>query len=338
MAEHSILVRKADSGSSWTDPETKAYDNEAHLQELLAKDPDRLPGVASGAIAVCELSTSAGPIDICVIEPTGEITVVECKLSTNSEKRRMVIGQVIDYAAALRVDGPVALRASWAQKGGMAIDEFLDPEALAAIDQNIERGRINLCLAVDLIDNDLRRLIEYLNLIAVDDVRVTALQLRYARHGDLEILIPSSFGSELKDSSSPKPKRDPWTWQEFIESLASEEDRQLAEELRSRAELAEKVGTRDPLWFGTKPGGGIFVHISGQRYAAFQLWRSTSGELRVFGNWRSWPKIEKDERFAALASLLGQSHEAGMKSFPVSKLDLDEFWEIARECDHAIND
>jgi hypothetical protein len=338
MAEHSILVRKADSGGPWVDPETKAYDNEAHLQELLAKDPDRLPGVSSGAMAVCELPTSAGPIDVCVIEPTGEITVVECKLSTNSEKRRMVIGQVIDYASAIREDGPSLLRSRWVQRGGMAIDEFLDPEALAALDQNLEKGRINLCLAVDLIDDDLRRLIEYLNLIAVDDVRVTALQLRYARHGDLEILIPSSFGSELKDFSNPKPKRDPWTWHEFIESLSSEDDRKLAEELRSRAELAEKVGTHDSLWFGTKPGGGIFVHISGQRYAAFQLWRSTSGELRVFGNWRSWPKIEKDERFAPLASLLGQSHEAGMKSFPVSKLDLDEFWAVAVACDLAINE
>ena len=57
MAEHSILVRKVDSGSTWTDPETKAYDNEAHLQELLAKDPDRLPGVSSGALAVRELPT-----------------------------------------------------------------------------------------------------------------------------------------------------------------------------------------------------------------------------------------------------------------------------------------
>ena len=338
MAEHSILVRKADSGGPWVDPETKAYDNEAHLQVLLAKDPDRLPGVSAGAMAVCELPTSAGPIDVCVIEPTGEITVVECKLSTNSEKRRMVIGQVIDYAAALRVDGPASVRASWVQKGGMAIDEFLDPEALAALDQNIEQGRINLCLAVDLIDEDLRRLIEYLNLVSVDDVRVTALQLRYARHGDLEILIPSTFGSELAEGTGQRVKRAPWTWPGFIGSLRSESDREFAELVRSRAESAAPIGPRDRLWFGTKPGGGIFVHISGQRYAPFQLWSNSAGELRIFGNWRSWPKLQNDERFAELAKLLGQSHEGGSKGFPASQLDLDEFWTVAEDCDRAIND
>ena len=214
---------------------------------------------------------------------------------------------------------------------------WVDPEALAALDENLERGRINLCLAVDLIDDDLRRLIEYLNLVSVDDVRVTALQLRYARHGDLEILIPTSFGAELAERANLKSKRDPWTWTEFIESLASIEDRSFAEEIHTRVEQFEKAGTHGPLWFGTKPGGGVFVHISGQRYAPFQLWRSGTGELRVFGNWTSWPHLKNDERFAGLATLLGQSHESGMKSFPVSKLDLQQFWEVAVECDRAIN-
>lgn len=337
MAEHSILVRKAESLDPWTDPETTAYTNESHLQELLAADPDRLPGVSEGAIAVRELPTAAGPIDICVIEPTGDITVVECKLSTNSEKRRMVIGQVIDYAAALRVDGIEALRHGWDTKGGRNLDEFLDPEAVASLEANIEAGHINLCLAVDRIDDDLRRLIEHLNLISVDVVRVTALQLTYARHGDLEILIPSTFGSELADQKSQRKKREPWTWPEFIEALADPGDRSIAEELKLRAEKTDLVGSHSRFWFGSKPGGGIFFHLTGHRYAPFQVWSNSAGELRIFGNWRSWPDLRNDDRFADLANALGQTHLGGSKGYPASELDLDEFWRIAVECDRAIN-
>ncbi|EID81748.1 MULTISPECIES: hypothetical protein [Rhodococcus] len=51
-------------------------------------------------------------------------------------------------------------------------------------------GRIHLCLAVDQIDAHLRRPVEHLHEITLDDIQVTAMQLTYARHGDLEILTP----------------------------------------------------------------------------------------------------------------------------------------------------
>ena len=185
MAEHSILVRKIGSSESWSEPESSAYTDESHLQHLLATDPDRVPGVAQGAIAVRELATSAGPIDVCVVEPNGAITVVECKLSTNSERRRMVVGQVIDYASGIRADGAAVFRERWSAKGGQNLDEFLGPDGSAALDENIEHGTINLCLAVDRIDPDLRRLVEFLNLVSRDEIAVTALELSYARHGEL---------------------------------------------------------------------------------------------------------------------------------------------------------
>ncbi len=112
-----ILVRAIGS-DQWTTPETSAYENEAPLQALLATDPGRIPGVPSNAVAVQELPTSAGPVDVCVIAPDGTITVVECKLAKNSEKRRMVGGQVIDYASALRAEGVKAATPSHADHPG----------------------------------------------------------------------------------------------------------------------------------------------------------------------------------------------------------------------------
>ena len=95
-----ILMRRA-SETPWTQPEVGSYDNEHHLQQVLAADPSRIPGVAVDSKTVMELSTAAGPIDVCVVGLDGSITVVECKLASNSERRRMVIGQVLDYASAI---------------------------------------------------------------------------------------------------------------------------------------------------------------------------------------------------------------------------------------------
>ena len=96
-----ILIRRVGGSDAWTAPEATAYTNEAHLQDLLAAAPGRVPGVADEALTVRELGTTAGPIDVCIVGPDGSLTVVECKLASNSERRRMVIGQVIDYAAAI---------------------------------------------------------------------------------------------------------------------------------------------------------------------------------------------------------------------------------------------
>lgn len=65
-------------------PETLAYDDEAYLQELLAGEPSRVLGVGPQAMAVRELSTSGGPIDVCIVDVDGSVTVVECKLASRS--------------------------------------------------------------------------------------------------------------------------------------------------------------------------------------------------------------------------------------------------------------
>lgn len=192
-----ILVHEVGTSGGWTSPEISTYDNEAHLQKLLVDDPGRVPGVAHEAKAVAELSTSGGSIDVTIIEPNGALTVVECKLASNSERRRMIIGQVIDYAAAIWMDGEESFVSAWQARSGSDPSEFLTSDAFSDLKRNIADARIHLCLAVDSIDDDLRRLVEYLNRVTVDHVRVTALQLGYARHGDLEILIPLTFGGEI---------------------------------------------------------------------------------------------------------------------------------------------
>ena len=340
MSSDAILVRKVGSGSSWTQPETAAYENESHLQELLAADPSRIPGVPPSSRAVREIHTAAGPLDICVVTPDGEITVVECKLEKNPEKRRMVIGQVIDYASAIRDAGTRAFEEAWNQRGGENFEEFLEGDALENLHTRLTSGHIGLCLAVDRIDNDLKRLVEYLNLITQDAVGVTALQLSYAKHENLEILIPTTFGTEIvqaKAATTGSSSGERWTWESFVESLSSPSDRELASELKKRLDAVIPTGKRHKLWFGRKPRGGIFFHIYGERFAPFQLWQNASQQLLIFGNWMSWPSLRNDERFAELAQILGQSHLEGSRSVVAAALDIEQFWQTAVRCDREIN-
>lgn len=340
MTTEPILIRQSDGTyESWTQPETSAYKDESHLQEVLASHPAQIPGVLEGSHAIREFSTSAGPIDICVLSPNGQVTVVECKLEKNSEKRRMVVGQLIDYASALRSDGVSKFRATWANRSHIDLDEFLDPDAVSELDSSINGGRINLCLAVDQIDEDIQRLVEYLNLITSDSVMVTALQLSYAKLGSIEVLIPSTFGAEIAHSKQTGTRETPnrWTWETFIESLPDDRDQKFATDLYERLMSHSDHGNHQPMWFGARPKGSIFFHIHRARYAPFGLWINSANRLNVYGTWRQWPSLRDDERFSELASFLGQSLGQKLHGVYVDQLDVDEFWRLAVECDYAIN-
>jgi hypothetical protein len=336
-----ILVRPVGSGALWSSPEISSYDNEAHLQALLVADPSRVPGVTDDATAVAELSTSGGPIDVCIVEVDGELTVVECKLASNSERRRMVIGQVVDYASAIWMDGAEAFLAAWQARGGSDLSEVLSTDGLADLQRNIGEARINLCLAVDAIDDDLRRLIEYLNRVTVDLVRVTAIQLGYARHGDLEILIPLSFGGEIAAAKTraSEPTKTRWNRESFIEALASQSDRLLAEEYFERLEtIGDRRGDYPSVRYGIRPGGGVFLHLYGLRYSPLHFWVSNAGGLLLYGTWTNWDAITGHEGFAGLATLFGQDHRGRSHAIPADSVDINAVWVEALKCAIAIND
>jgi hypothetical protein len=335
-----ILVRQAGSAGSWSSPEISTYDNESHLQALLVGDPNRVPGVTHEASAVAELSTSGGPIDVAIVESDGGLTVVECKLASNSERRRMVVGQVIDYASAIWMDGEEAFFRAWEARGGADLFEVLTTEALAALKRNIVEARINLCLAVDSIDDDLRRLVEYLNRVTTDHIRVTALQLGYARHGDLEILIPLTFGGEIAAAKARASEggKSRWTRESFLEAIASEADRRLAEEYFDRlVAIGERRGDHPEVWYGTRPDGGVYLHPYGLKYAPIQLWVNRAGRLMLYGTWKIWGVIAGHDGFAGLARLLGQDHRNGYRGVAADSLDIDAVWAESLECAIAIN-
>ena len=332
-----VLVRRTGSSAAWESPEMTSYTDEDHLQRILADAPDRVPGVSTAAVSVRELSTSAGPVDVCIVDQDASLTVVECKLATNPQRRRMVIGQVLDYASAITADGEAAFRTQWSRRGGPDLLDLLGEAGVDRLADTITEARINLCLAVDQIDADLRRLVEYLNRITRAEIRVTALQLAYARHGDLELLIPSTFGGEIaaaKAHASGRTQR--WTIPAFLAALGTDADRDRAQHLLSRLEAPPLRGTHDPLWFGTAPGGGINLHPYGLAYAPLQLW-IRSGDLMGYGLWTNNTATKHHDGFTDLARLLGQDHHASSRGFPLADHDLDRLWHAVTRCAEQIH-
>jgi hypothetical protein len=82
--------------------------NEAWVQKLVASHSSVLPiqdieAAFTPAISVCiELPLASGFLDNLLVTPHGQIIAVECKLWRNSEARREVVAQIIDYAKDLQ--------------------------------------------------------------------------------------------------------------------------------------------------------------------------------------------------------------------------------------------
>jgi hypothetical protein len=98
----SLLIRK-DGEGSWHPPDVNQYENEAGLQAIIVGSPSLLPGVADTGVLALEEMEVAGPgfIDVFCLDLDGALTICECKLRTNSEIRRKIVGQLMAYASAL---------------------------------------------------------------------------------------------------------------------------------------------------------------------------------------------------------------------------------------------
>ena len=96
--ETRIVLRRP--GGSWRQPDVSSYTNEKGLQQILLETPTLVPGVGPAA-AVEEMTfPNGGTVDIAIVEPSGAITLIECKLAKNAELKRAVVGQIMSYAAA----------------------------------------------------------------------------------------------------------------------------------------------------------------------------------------------------------------------------------------------
>ncbi len=203
-----IVVRTSD-GQGWHTVDSVGYGAENELQDLLAKSPSLIPvgdireGASPLIAAAREVSTlSGGAIDILACSSNGELTLVECKLTANPDRRK-VLAQVLDYASDLweisydelndRVEKVAGVNLARLAKAG-AGDAGWDEEIFRqGVTDALATGMFTLVIAVDKIDVHLRRMVRYLNLTGKPKFRLATLEMERFQSERTEVLVPTVY-------------------------------------------------------------------------------------------------------------------------------------------------
>jgi hypothetical protein len=255
----------------------KSYKDETQLQAFLAEYPTMIPfedvseGILHPRVMLREVGLpGSGSTDIVGIDEAGGITILECKLATNPEVKRKVIGQVLEYAAYLwrkpygfldevsqaRLGKPLAE----AMKGSLddeALQDWEETGFVRAVSDRLLSGDFRIVVAVDAINDELRQTIEYLT-EGPSRLQIYALELTYFASGDQEILVPHLYGS-IVAAAVPSRATSMWDAERFF---ADARQRDLPDDVVTRMEsLLEFAGeTASTVYWGRGKETGSFTY------------------------------------------------------------------------------
>lgn len=292
-----ILIRDADS-KKWKFAETMKAKAESELQKLLVESPSLVTideireGVSSLVYAVSEFGLpGSGSTDVLAFTSQGDIAVIECKLAANPEIKRKVIGQILEYAAYLwkmsyeQVDNRIqqlkgkSLAESIAESIAGEWDEELFRDGVR---QTLENGSFILVIVVDEINEELRRIVRYLNECSKSAFSLHALEMNRFQADRTEVLVPYLYGASTKPPTSQQ--RGQWSEDEFFKVLKEKNQPDI---VRTVTDLYKwSIDTADRIWFGTgKETGSFTFHYlkDGKTISIFTIY--TNGKLTLNYGW-----------------------------------------------------
>lgn len=191
--------------------EKSDFEKEHNLQEYIHEHPEAIPVYDIHEdkrllIVAREFETQSGPIDALAVDKDGDIYVVETKLHTNADKRR-VVAQVLDYGASLWKHLPEQtflsmldqhVRSRWGVDFRNKAREFFDLDderadsMLSAMRQNLNDGNLKFVVLMDSMDDGLKNLITYVNQKSQFDIY--GVELEFYKH----VITKSSFPRSLE--------------------------------------------------------------------------------------------------------------------------------------------
>ena len=214
-----ILFRRKSEGKGkgkWMKVKEQKFQSEAALQNILYESPEIIPIEKLGGdllkprLFIKEAGLpGSGNTDLIGIDENGGITIIECKLATNADIRRKVIGQVLEYAAHLwhmgydefdkiccRVEkwGDRSLEDAMSEKMVDALQGWSKEDFKDSVASTLERGDFHLIIAVDALNDELKRIIEFLNSRGENSPKIHALEMRQFETPEFQVLVPELFG------------------------------------------------------------------------------------------------------------------------------------------------
>lgn len=266
----SILYRE--NNQNWKKLDKTSYKNEAQLQNELYNNPGLLP--------VIDIDSNRKPIDVFIkefglpgsgnsdiigVDRDGRIYLIETKLATNSEAKREVIGQMFEYAAflwqlgfetfdqkILKITGKnlVALIETKIKNKDWSAEEFL-----GKVTDNLEKGIFSLIIAVDQINDSLKRIVDYMNLSSSFHFDIFILEMAYFTGEKMEVVTPKIYGIRPKESLRQSYGSKQWSEKEYFEVLKDRAGSEI-EKLFKNFYQKFKQNKKIKIWFsgGEKEG------------------------------------------------------------------------------------
>jgi hypothetical protein len=265
-----ILLRKLPE-AQWRKLEPFDFDDEKKLEELLEKSPDLLSTEGGKPILFFKGQAALGnnALDLLGVDADGAIVVVECKLAANREARRMVVGQILEYAGQLHgmsyrdfetiMTGGSGLSLIEKARQHVSEDEWSQEEFIAGVKRGLELGDFRLVIAINGMNDELKGIINFLK--ARGGVRLEALELqRFTDESSgVEALVPEIHGF-LGRTTGPTPARAlrAWNWESFEADAAMKH--LDSEQIRAIKEFHDRLRTdlRAEIKWGTGATYGSF--------------------------------------------------------------------------------
>lgn len=221
------------------------FENEDIFQTLLEKYPNLLAGDQINSAAPRrwllvrremgvpgeEAASDRWSLDHLFLDQDAIPTLVEVKRSSDTRIRREVVGQMFDYAANAVVYWPleklIAEFEKQCEADGVDPDdrlaEFLGEDTDSedfwnAVKTNLQAGKLRMLFVADKIPNELRRIIEFLN-VQMDPAEVLAVEIKHYVGTGLKTLVPRVIGqtAEAQSRKGTTSRKGPLTEEELQE-------------------------------------------------------------------------------------------------------------------------
>ena len=245
--------------------EKHPFASEDELQALIARHPELLDGEQmrpgdprrwilisrEQGIAETDGKHDRWAVDHLIIDQEAMPTLAEVKLRSNTEIRRTVVGQLLEYAAhAAQTWSADELRRKFREsahaRGGDADRELkaliqVESESEAnqfwdQVAENLDARRLRLLFVADEIPAELARVTEFLN-AQMPNIEVLAVEIKHFKGVSGQAFAPRVIG---QTAGTPKPKPTPrrrkLTREVFLQELGSEVARNAASRILDAAE------------------------------------------------------------------------------------------------------
>ncbi len=285
-----ILIQ--DANGAWQRAAESDLPDEDTLQRLIRDHPEVLPfddlgdDVPPLLVVGRETALATGYADVVAVDPDGLVTIIEAKLDRNPEVKRKVVAQVLGYAASLwginyeRFELDVARKyftgsnchspvlrdlplddamAGFVEQHGLA--EGWDRQTFReTLSENLRDGRFRLVIVVDKVNDELRRIVEYLNACTQPSFQILCAELRYFATGNNRLLVPALIGApSANQQSAAKPASRQWDAPEFLAKIERSKGATARSSVEKLLQWASSVA--DYVSWGQAPKGGLTARL-----------------------------------------------------------------------------